>query len=89
MPSRTNYCPRFVSNLPAMMKRPTQERSCLMAASMLKRGPALTVPVSGVAFPKWSLERLHKRMTDNIERSGGIDNRHAFKVWDICRTASA
>jgi glucose-6-phosphate 1-dehydrogenase len=46
--------------------------------AMVKRG-TLTVPVIGVAFPKWSLERLHKRVTDSIERSGGIDNRRAFK----------
>jgi glucose-6-phosphate 1-dehydrogenase len=46
--------------------------------AMVKRG-TLTVPVLGVAFPKWSLERLHKRVTDSIERSGGIDNRRALK----------
>ena len=41
--------------------------------AMAKRG-TLKVPVIGVAFPKWSLERLHKRVTDSIKRSGGIDN---------------
>ncbi|MGB8456856.1 MAG: glucose-6-phosphate dehydrogenase [Candidatus Acidiferrum sp.] len=46
--------------------------------AMAKRG-ALKVPVIGVAFPKWSLERLHKRVTDSIKRSGGIDNRRALK----------
>jgi len=46
--------------------------------AMAKRG-ALTTPVIGVAFPKWSLERLRKRVTDSIERSGGIDNKRAFK----------
>jgi glucose-6-phosphate 1-dehydrogenase len=46
--------------------------------AMVRRG-TLTVPVLGVAFPKWSLERLHKRVTDSIERSGGIDNRRALK----------
>ncbi len=46
--------------------------------AMVKRG-TLTVPVIGVAFPKWGLERLHKRVTDSIERSGGIDNRRALK----------
>ena len=46
--------------------------------AMVKRG-TLTVPVIGVAFPKWSLERLHKRVTDSIERSGGIDNRRVLK----------
>ena len=46
--------------------------------AMVKRG-TLTVPVIGVAFPKWSLERLHKRVIDSIERSGGIDDRRALK----------
>jgi glucose-6-phosphate 1-dehydrogenase len=46
--------------------------------AMVKRG-TLTVPVIGVALPKWSLERLHRRVTDSIERSGGIDNRRAFR----------
>ena len=45
--------------------------------AMVKRGD-LKVPVIGVAFPKWSLERLHKRVTDSIKRSGGIDNQRAF-----------
>ena len=45
--------------------------------AMAKRG-ALNVPVIGVAFPKWSLARLRKRVTDSIKRSGGIDNRHAL-----------
>ena len=33
--------------------------------AMVKRGD-LTVPIIGVAFPKWSLERLHRRATDSI-----------------------
>src|SRR5580658_1721749 len=45
--------------------------------AMAKRG-LLKVPVIGVAFPKWSLERLRKRVTDSIRRSGGIDNKRAF-----------
>ncbi len=45
--------------------------------AMAKRGN-LKVPVVGVAFPKWSLARLHHRVTDSIKRSGGIDNRRAF-----------
>jgi len=45
--------------------------------AMVKRG-TLKVPVIGVAFPKWNLERLHKRVTDSIERSGGIDNQRAL-----------
>jgi glucose-6-phosphate 1-dehydrogenase len=45
--------------------------------AMVKRG-TLQVPVIGVALPKWSPERLHKRVTDSIKRSGGIDNRRAL-----------
>ncbi len=46
--------------------------------AMAKRG-TLKVPVIGVALPKWSLARLHKHVTDSIERSGGIDNRRALR----------
>jgi glucose-6-phosphate 1-dehydrogenase len=46
--------------------------------AMVKRG-TLKVPVIGVAFPKWSLERLHKRVTDSIKRSGGIDDERALR----------
>jgi glucose-6-phosphate 1-dehydrogenase len=46
--------------------------------AMVKRG-TLNVPVIGVALPKWSPERLHRRVTDSIERSGGIDNQTALK----------
>ncbi len=42
--------------------------------AMVKRG-TLNVPVIGVAFPKWSLERLQKRVTHSIKQSGGIDNK--------------
>ena len=45
--------------------------------ALVKQG-ALDVPVIGVAFPKWSLARLRKRVTDSIKRSGGIDNQHTF-----------
>ena len=45
--------------------------------AMAKRG-ALTVPVIGVAFPKWSLEQLHARVKDSLEQSGGIDDQKAF-----------
>jgi glucose-6-phosphate 1-dehydrogenase len=45
--------------------------------AMVKKG-ALTAPVIGVALQNWSLERLHKRVTDSIKRSGGIDNQRAF-----------
>src|ERR1035438_6871694 len=46
--------------------------------AMVKRG-GLRVPVIGVALPKWSLGRLHQRVTDSIERSGGIDNQPALR----------
>jgi glucose-6-phosphate 1-dehydrogenase len=45
--------------------------------AMVKRD-TLKVPVIGVAFPNWSLERLRKRVTDSIERAGGIDNQRAL-----------
>ena len=46
--------------------------------AMVNRGN-LKVPVIGVALPKWSLARLHQRVTDSIERSGGIDNQRALR----------
>jgi glucose-6-phosphate 1-dehydrogenase len=46
--------------------------------AMVKRG-VLKVPVIGVAFPKWSLEHLHKRVTSSIEQAGGIDNKRALQ----------
>jgi len=46
--------------------------------AMAKRG-VLKVPLIGVAFPKWSLERLRKRVTDSIKRSGGIDDKRALR----------
>ena len=46
--------------------------------AMAKRG-ALKVPIIGVAFPKWSLARLHNRVTDSIKRSNGIDNQRALR----------
>jgi glucose-6-phosphate 1-dehydrogenase len=46
--------------------------------AMVKRG-TLNVPVIGVAFPKWTLERLQKRVTHSIKQSGGgIDNKQAL-----------
>jgi glucose-6-phosphate 1-dehydrogenase len=47
--------------------------------AMVKRGE-LTVPVIGVAFPNWSLERLHKRIVQSIKQSGGVDNERALKT---------
>ena len=35
--------------------------------AMVKHGN-LNVPIIGVAFPKWSLERLHRRITQSIKR---------------------
>ncbi|MEO7889695.1 MAG: glucose-6-phosphate dehydrogenase [Vicinamibacterales bacterium] len=46
--------------------------------AMAKRG-GLNVPVIGVALPTWSLARLHRRVTDSIRRSGGIDNQRALR----------
>jgi glucose-6-phosphate 1-dehydrogenase len=46
--------------------------------AMVTRG-SLNVPVIGVAFPEWSLERLHRRATDSIKRAGGIDNKRALR----------
>ena len=48
-----------------------------LRSDAVKRG-SLKVQVIGVAFPKWSLERLRKRVTDSIRRSGGIDNHRAL-----------
>jgi glucose-6-phosphate 1-dehydrogenase len=45
--------------------------------AMAKRG-TLKVPIIGVAFPNWSLERLHNRVKDSIKRSGGIDDKHTL-----------
>jgi len=45
--------------------------------SMVKCGD-LEVPVIGVALPKWSPERLRNRVTNSIERSGGVDSRRAL-----------
>ncbi len=46
--------------------------------AMVKRG-TLNVPVIGVAFPKWTLERLHRRVTRSIKQSGGLDNKQALR----------
>jgi len=45
--------------------------------AMAKRG-VLKVPIIGVAFPKWSLERLRKRVTDSIKRADEIDDQRAL-----------
>jgi glucose-6-phosphate 1-dehydrogenase len=46
--------------------------------AMVKRD-GLKVLVIGVALPKWSLPELHKRVSDSIKRSGGIDKPSAFR----------
>src|ERR1700735_5487640 len=46
--------------------------------AMAKRGD-LTFPVIGVALPKWSMERVHRRVTDSIKRTGGIDDKRALQ----------
>jgi glucose-6-phosphate 1-dehydrogenase len=46
--------------------------------AMAKRGE-LTVPIIGVALPKWSMDRIHRRVADSIKRAGGIDNKRAFQ----------
>jgi glucose-6-phosphate 1-dehydrogenase len=46
--------------------------------AMAKHG-TLKVPVIGVAFQKWGLDRLRNRVTDSIKRSGGIDDKRAFR----------
>ncbi len=46
--------------------------------AMAKRR-ALRVPVVGVAFPDWSLERLRRRVRDGIRRSGPIDDPRALR----------
>jgi glucose-6-phosphate 1-dehydrogenase len=45
--------------------------------AMTKRH-ALTVPIVGVALPKWSRAELHERVVDSITRSGGVDDRPAL-----------
>ncbi len=56
--------------------------------AMVKRGE-LTVPVIGVAFPKWTLTRLHRRITDSIRHAGGVDNKRALaKLLSIVQYVS-
>jgi glucose-6-phosphate 1-dehydrogenase len=45
--------------------------------ALVKRN-ALDVPVIGVALSNWTPERLKRRVTDSIERSGGVDNKRAL-----------
>src|ERR1035437_9182184 len=41
--------------------------------------PALYAMVKRGTLPKWSLARLHKRVTESIGRSGGVDNQPALR----------
>jgi glucose-6-phosphate 1-dehydrogenase len=45
--------------------------------AMTKRH-ALTVPIVGVALPKWTRAELHERVVDSVTRSGGVDDRPAL-----------
>jgi glucose-6-phosphate 1-dehydrogenase len=45
--------------------------------AMAKRGN-LTVPIVGVALPKWSMADLHERVVDSLSLSGEIDDRSAL-----------
>lgn len=45
--------------------------------AMAKRG-TLSVPVVGIAAPKWSLAQLRKQATDSIKQAGRIDDRDAL-----------
>ena len=46
--------------------------------AMVKHG-TLSVPVIGVSAQNWGLEDLHRRVTDSLKRSVGIDDRRAFR----------
>ena len=45
--------------------------------AMVKKGE-LNVPIIGVASSKWSVDQLHQRVRDSVEREGGIDDPAAF-----------
>jgi glucose-6-phosphate 1-dehydrogenase len=45
--------------------------------ALAKKGE-LKIPIIGVAFPNWSLERLQKRVTDSIKKSGGFNDKRAL-----------
>ncbi len=45
--------------------------------ALVKRG-LLTVPIIGVALPKWSLAQLQARVKEGLQQSGGIDDQKAF-----------
>ena len=53
--------------------------------AMVKRG-TLNVPIIGVALPKWSLARLHERVTESIAGAGGVDDQRALQ--HLCPSSS-
>ncbi|MCL4260333.1 MAG: glucose-6-phosphate dehydrogenase [Anaerolineales bacterium] len=56
--------------------------------ALVKRG-ALTIPIVGVALEEWTLEQLRARITDSLQREGGIDDRQAFdKLLSLLRYVS-
>jgi len=44
----------------------------------LAKQSLLNIPVIGVAFPKWSSSHLRRRVTDGIQRWGGIDDQRVL-----------
>ena len=51
--------------------------------ALVKSG-ALTVPVVGVASPKWTQEQLRDRVEDSVPHSGGIDDPARAPSFDNC-----
>jgi len=51
--------------------------------AMVKRG-VLSVPVIGVAFPNWSLERLQRRAADSIKRSAESITSARSNIFCLC-----
>jgi glucose-6-phosphate 1-dehydrogenase len=47
--------------------------------AMVKRG-TLKVPIIGVALANLTPASLHKRVSDRLKESGGIDNRSAYRL---------
>ncbi|MCC7198719.1 MAG: glucose-6-phosphate dehydrogenase [Gammaproteobacteria bacterium] len=45
--------------------------------AMVKKGE-LSVPIIGVASSKWSIDQLHQRVREGVEREGGVDDPAAF-----------
>jgi len=53
-------------------------KSIFPALYAMVKSETLTVPVIGVALPKWSLAQLHARVTESLEHSGVFDDRKAL-----------